>query len=124
MMDITYFDTATFYKVSKGGYGNHLITGSDDVACLFLQNKGFNHTSNQDFINADAICYPDPESDFLINNNYNLQGMYFLAPNCLSTSDNWYLITSVTINRDILIENQIGNIELTLKKTAKIDLVS
>lgn len=126
MIDISYFDTVTFYKVSGGGYSSSkVVESSDDVACLFLQNTGFNRTSNQEAINSDAICYPDPENTFLIANHYRLEGMYVLAPMfSVDDVDGWYKVESVTINKDILLENKVGNIVLGLKKTAKLSLVS
>lgn len=126
MIDISYYDTVTFYKVTSGGYGaNKLIESSDDVSCLFLQNTGFGHSNNQDFIDADAICYPDPESLFITVNYFRLEGMYVLAPMFDAGDDNgWYKVTAVTVNKDILLENQVGNIELALKKTARLRLVS
>jgi len=126
MIDINYYDTVTLYKVTTGGYGGtKIVSSSDDVACLFLQNTGFNHSTNQDFINSDAICYPDPENSFLIDNHYRLEGMYILAPMFdADDDDGWYKITAVTVNKNILLENKVGNIELALKKTAKLNLVS
>ena len=125
MIDINYYDTVTFYKVTSNGYGSKLIESSDDVACLFLQNTGFGHSNNQDFINADAICYPDPENIFLVDNHFRLEGMYVLAPMFdANNDDGWYKITAVTVNKDILLQNMVGNIELALKKTAKLNLVS
>ena len=125
-MDLTYFDTATFYKVSSGGYGNSKsVQSSDEVPCLFLQNTGFNNTNHQESVNSDAICYPDPQSEFLLDNNYRLEGMYVLAPLFDASDDQgWYKIVSVTVNKDILLENQVGNIVLGLKKTAKLNLIS
>lgn len=125
-MDLTYFDIATFYKVNSNGYGNtKSVSSSDDVPCLFLQNTGFNNSNHQEIINSDAICYPDPQNSFLLTNNYRLEGMYILAP-FFNASDNkgWYKIVSVTINKDILLENQVGNIVLGLKKTTKLNLIS
>lgn len=123
---ISYLDTVTFYKVYSGGYGaSKLVESSGEVNCLFSQSTGYGHSNNQDFINSDAICYPDPENQFLIDNNYRLEGMYILAP--FFDVDNeygWYKVTKVTVNRDLLIENKVGNIELALKKTSKLGMVS
>jgi len=126
MIDISYFDTVTIYKVSSGGYSNSkVVESSDDVACLFLQNTGFNRNNHQEAVSSDAICYPDPENTFLINNHYRLEGMYVLAPFFnADDEDGWYKVESVTINKDILLENKVGNIVLGLKKTAKLNLVS
>ncbi len=125
MIDIDYYDVVTFYKVGNGGYGNKMLLSSDDVACLFLQNTGLIHATNADNITADAVCYPDPKSSFLGDNNYRLEGMYVLAPfHDVNDDDAWYKVESVNINKDILINNLVGNIELTLKKTSKLNLIS
>ena len=126
MKKICYLDTVTFYKVYSGGYGSSkLVETSGDVNCLFIQNTGYGHSTNQDYINSDAVCYPDPENAFLINNHYRLEGMYILAPFFdVSNEYGWYKVTSVNVNRDLLIMDKVGNIELTLKKTAKLPMVS
>ena len=126
MKQIAYLDTVTFYKVYSNGYGpSKLVETSGEVNCLFLQGTGYGHSNNQDYITADAICYPDPQSAFLLTNNYRLEGMYVLAPFFdISNDYGWYKVTSVVVNKDILIHNLVGNIELTLKKTAKLPMVS
>lgn len=126
MKKICYLDTVTFYKVYSGGYGaSKLVETSGEVDCLFSQSTGYGHSSNQDYIDSDAICYPNPQNAFLLANNYRLEGMYVLAPFFdVSNEYGWYKVTKVTINKDLLIENKVGNIELELKKTSKLDMVS
>lgn len=124
-MDLNYCDTATFYKVEGNGYNKKIVTSSSEVACLFSQSVGYGHSNNQDFADSDSICYPDPCNAFILANKLRLEGMYVLAPLFdASDDDGWYKITSVTVNKDLLLQNQVGNIELALKKTKKLDLVS
>lgn len=125
-MICNYQDEATFYKVIPGSYGNKkIVTEAESVALMFLQNTGFLHSQSQDVINANAAAFIDPENDFVKNNYIRLEGMYvaislFGAPHEIS----WFKVTSVTINRDILLTNQIDNVQIELKKTTALPGVS
>jgi hypothetical protein len=118
---IRYNGTVDFYRVTSTGYANKKI--SVETACvdaLFLSNIGFTHGSSQDAINSDALVYPDPEDDFILDNMNKMQGLFVLAPFCdVSDEDNWYKVTSVVINRHHLLDNSIDNIECQLKKTRR-----
>ncbi len=91
------------------------------VAVTFIQNTQFSRSNFQDAIDSDAICYPDFNNDFIVANFNRLEGIYVLQPLYGSGDDqSWYKITSVTINRDHLLNNQIDNIVSALKKTRPI----
>ena len=126
MTRLTYLDEATFVKVTTTGYGNNKVVQDQEVVpVIFLQSTGFAHVNNQDAITADAICYPDPENAFIIENANRLEGMYLLAPFFDGSNDEgWYKIESVSVNRDHLLTNTIDNIQCLLKKTRKISNVS
>lgn len=125
-MMIPYHDTATFVRVESTGYGNDKIAvGQDDVAVTFLQNTGFSHGQFRDGITSDAICYPDPDSEFIANNGNRLEGMYVLAPMFdVDNDQGWYKITSVNVNRDHLLGNRVDNIECLLTKSVRVPNVS
>lgn len=126
MIDLCYQDTATFVKTASNEYGNDkVVLSQDEVGVIFLQNTQFSRSNYQEAVDADAICYPDPNSDFIVDNFNRLEGMYILAP-LFGAADttSWYKVTDVTINRDHILDNEIDNIELRLKKTRPIPGVS
>lgn len=125
-MLLTYKDTATFIRVTSTGYrGSKLAVEQAQVPVIFLQNTGFINSNYQENYDADAICYPDPLDIFIDANHNRLEGLYILAPLFgINDDDAWYKVTEVRVNRDHLLGNQIDNIELLLKKTAKIAGVS
>lgn len=125
-MELTYNETITIYKVSSSGYrGSKQLVDSADVACIFAQGTGFSHQNNQENVDADAVVYVDFEDEFITENANRLEGMYVLANIFDGTnSKSWFKIDSVAINRDHLINNQIDNIELRLKKTASLPGIS
>lgn len=114
-----YQDTATFYKVASGSYSNSkTVVSSSSVSCVFLQNTQLGRSRFQDSIESDAVCYPDPENSWIVSNYNRLEGMYILAPLYGSgDSVSWYKVVSATVNRDHLLDNEIDNIELRLKKS-------
>lgn len=121
-----YQDTVTIIEVAADGYGDDkTITDQADINCVFLQNTGQIRTNNQDLIDADAVCYPDPDATFVSERSNRLEGLYILSPLFdASGESSWYKITNVTVNRDHLLGNTIDNIELALKKTRPIPGVS
>lgn len=125
-MKLIYNDCATFVEVQSQGYSkNKLPKMYDNVPVIFIQNTGMNRTNFQDGITADAICFADPDNEFIKSKHYRLEGLYVLDPLFdISEDEAWYKIEGVTINRDHLLENEIDNIELRLKKTKKIPNVS
>lgn len=125
-MELNYPDTATFVKVTAGTYrGSRVVSEQDAVPVIFVQNTGLNQSNFQDTINSDAICWPDPTNEFIVDNFNRLEGMFILAPLFdVDDDDGWYRVESVTVNRDHLISNQIDNIECRLKKTSRIAGVS
>lgn len=126
MIELYYPDTATFVKVSSGGYSNSkTMESQDDVPVIFIQNTIFERANYQDATDSDATCFPDPTNDFVVNNHNRLEGMYILAPLFDASDDEgWYKIERVTVNRDHLLENEIDNIELSLRKARPIAGVS
>lgn len=119
-------DNSTFVVVTSTEYGNQkTVTEQHSVKCTFLQNTGFNHSNNQDLLEADAILYPDHKNEFVINNHNRLEGMYVVvSPYGADADESWYKITSVRVNRDHLLKNKIDNIELTLIEVQALEGVS
>lgn len=126
MIELNYQDSATFVKVSASGYSNNKVVESQDcVPVIFIQDTSYVRSGFQDGTDADAICYPDPFDEFVLENNYRLEGFYILAP-LFDASDEqgWYKVTKVTVNRDHLLGNVVDNVELQLKKTKPVPGVS
>lgn len=125
-MFLPYKDTATFYKVTSDEYGRKkLVTETENVSVIFLQGIKIVQSGNQETIDADAVCYPDPEDSFVVNNHNRLEGMFIKAPLFgVDDDDAWYRVESATVNRDHLLTNTIDNILLILKKSAKLLNVS
>lgn len=121
-MRLNYQDTSTFYKTVSGRYANNRTVSSlATVPIIWLQNTGYSHSNNQDIKDSDAICFPDPENEFIVSNAYRLEGLYILAPMFGVDDDNaWFRVESVEINRDHLLRNQIDNVQLFLKKVSKL----
>jgi len=123
---LKYKDTATFVVVESGDYkGSKVTTEQHDVKCIFLQAVDLISSEFQEIRNADAIIYPSPRDEFILDNYYRLEGMYVVMP-LFGASDSvaWYRITNVTVNRDHLLNNKTDNIECLLKKVDAIATVS
>lgn len=118
---IRYNGTVTFYRVESNGYSNSKISvGYWCVDALFLSNIGFAQGNNQEATTSDALVYPNPEDEFILDNMNKLEGLYVLAPFCdVEDEDNWYKVTRAVINRKHLLDNDIDNIECSLKKTRR-----
>jgi hypothetical protein len=121
---LTYPDLVSFYKVTTTGYrGSKVILAEAGVNCFFLQNTGFSEGNFQEQTDSDAVCYPDPENSFIKEYKNRLEGMYIVTNiTDEDQSQNWYKIISVSVNRDHLLENEIDNIECTLKKVSEIEI--
>jgi len=126
MSDLVYNDTATFVEVRSNGYASSKVKYQQfDCAVIFVQSTNFRHANNQDQIDADAICYPDPSNSFIQALANRLEGLYILMPLFGASDDqSWYKVTRATVNRDHLLTNTIDNIELLLKKSENIPGVS
>lgn len=125
-MKLKYPDTATFVKVTSDGYGNTKSSQQQvDIPVIFVQNTQKSRFNHQDAVEADALCWPDFQHAYIQENYNRLEGMYILQP-LYGAGDaiSWYQIIDVTINRDHLLNNQIDNIELRLKKCQPIPGVS
>lgn len=118
---MNYNEKITLVETITNAYGNNqVVTEYDDVCAIFLAGTGFVHNRFSDSATSDAVCYIDPQTDFLKEKSYRIEGWYILAPVfAAEDSESWYKITRVTINRDHLLGNTIDNVELQLKKTIK-----
>lgn len=125
-MKLPYSDTVTIVSITTTGYGDEKVVNSyDDVTGTFLQGVGYSRNASQEVRNADAVFYPNPTEDFVVNNYMRLEGMYIIANFFGGSDDNaWYRITSCVVNRDHLLDNEIDNIECGLKKVTAIPGVS
>lgn len=123
---LEYPDTATFVVAASGAYANDkMMSEQFEVNVVFVQNLQFRRTNFQDQIDADAICYPDIENEFIVSHFNRLEGMYVMmslygAPETIS----WFKVSQVVVNRDHLLNNEIDNIELRLKKANPVPGVS
>lgn len=123
---IEYQDSVTILKAASSGYrGSKDVSEYKVVPAIFIQSTGFIQAGFQENIDADAICFPDPESQFVLDNFNRLEGMYLIAEIFgVDEDDAWYKIIDVTVNRDHLLENEIDNVQLNLKKTEPIPGIS
>lgn len=125
---INYQDTITIVTVEadSDGYANDKdVTQQVDIPVIFIQSTEFVRNGFQENIDADAICYPDPNTPFVAENADRLEGMYIIAPLYGADAvDSWYKVETCTVNRDHLLTNSVDNIELLLKKTEAIPGVS
>lgn len=121
-----YQDTITIYEVAPGAYSNNkTVVSSASVPAVFIQNTQLNRSRYQDSVDSDATCYVDPLNSFVSGKFNRLEGMYVLAPLFGSgDSQSWYKVIDVTVNRDHLLDNEIDNIELRLKKSDPLPGVS
>lgn len=123
---LEYPDTATFVLAQSGVYGNNkTMLEQFAVDVIFVQNLQFRRFGYQDQIDADALCFPDITNEFVMEHANRLEGMYVLMP-LYGAADNisWFKVTQVIVNRDHLLNNEIDNIELRLKKASPIPGVS
>lgn len=123
---LNYPDTLEFYEVKSSGYrGTKEVVEFADVPCIFIQGTGLQSQNSQDNIDADAICYPKIDHEFITERANRLEGIYVHAILFDGESaKSWYKIESVVVNRDHLLNNEIDNIECRLKKTSPLPQVS
>lgn len=118
-----YRDTATIVVVSSGAYADKkTVTSQNDVSVIFLQDTGYIRNNSQEAIDSDATCYVDPDDAFVLENFNRLEGMYVVVD--LYGEDVWYKVTKSIVNRHHLLNKEIDNIQLLLKKTTEITGVS
>jgi len=126
-VELDYKDTVQLVKVkrSSDGYATEVIDELVDVNALFLANTGWVHGQNQSGVTSDAQVYLDPENDFVLDNYNRLEGMLLIYNKFgEDEGDAWYRIESVIVGEDKLLDNQIDNIQCSLKKTTEINYVS
>lgn len=125
-MIIPYRDEVRLVKAASGSYAN--TKSASEVATVMsvlLLGVNFSRINGQDMRDSDGVLYVDPENSFVISNNYRLEGFYVYAPMFGSDiNESWFKITSVTINRDHLLNNEIDNVQCSLQKATPIPLVS
>lgn len=125
-LKLDYPDTATFVEAKSTGYsGSKVMFQQFDCPVIFIQSTDFVHSGHQDNIDADAICFPDINNEFIRALANRLEGLYILMPLFGGADDrSWYKVTRATVNRDHLLTNSIDNIELELKKAEPVPGVS
>lgn len=124
---LDYPDTATFIEAtSSAGYANKkTVANQFDCSVIFIQSIDFIHNNFQDNLDADAVCFPDPTNTDILATFNRLEGVYVLmALFGADAARSWFKITKVTVNRDHLLNNEIDNIHLLLKKTEPIPGIS
>lgn len=123
---MNYPDIATFVEVESSGYANaKVMLQQFDVNVMFVQSTNLIHANQRDGIDADALCYPDFENEFIVALANRLEGLYVKIPLFNSAeSISWFKISKCTISRDHLLSNSIDNIELQLKKCEPVPGVS
>lgn len=118
---INYHDSALLLKIKSSGYkGKNEIVDQDDVPGIFVDSSGLSQANFQDGINADAVFYADPESEFMIKYNYEVNGFSLMLPSYDGLGERWYMVTQVTVNKNHLLGDEIDNVELRLKKSSPV----
>ena len=123
-MRLSYKDTIILIDPVITSSGSEKIGRQETVSCLLGPVTGFGHGSNQDFIDADYICYIDPEHFFVRQVANRLEGMLVITDLGEASADAWYRVQSVNVGRRNLTCNDIDNVQLALKKTVPIGYVS
>ena len=122
---IDYKDTINIVETSIDEYSTESIKSNNEVKALFSSTTGWSHSSNQDSIISDAHVYIDPKNAFVVSSLNRLEGMLVIAsPFGGNTRDSWYRIIGVKVGQDKLLDNNIDNIRLDLKKSTEIYSVS
>lgn len=121
---LTYTDGLYICDPVLDEYGSEKIGRVEGVNCLFVSRKQFQHSSNRDEIDSDAVAYLDPSDDFLIEKDYQIQGMLVATGYGNDLGDKWYRIVNVHIAEDKLLNDEIEHIKIFLKKTTEIGYVS
>lgn len=124
---IDYKDTIQLIKpvLKTDGYGTEAISSIETVSCLFIENTRWSHSQNQAAIESDAECYVDPTDDFVVENEYRLEGFLVIAnPFNGSEDEAWYRVITTRVGQDKLLSNTVDNVLLFLKKTVRIPYVS
>lgn len=116
---ICYKDQGTFVTVEPDVYSNtKSVQEQVVVEGDFFQDTTFLHSNHQDVVGADAAFFADPTNEWIISKHYRLEGMYFVEP--LFDGDpaeSWYKVIKVTVNRGILLCNDVDTVQILLKKT-------
>lgn len=112
-------------RLAADGYSTEVIDEVADCDALFVENTGYQRSSNQAAINSSASVYLDPNNAFVLANYDRLEGMYLIADLLGgSAAQGWYKITSVNVGQDKLLTNSIDNVECQLKKSTEIQYAS
>lgn len=118
---LNYPDTITLMRTEPSNYGgDEDVVEEEEVSCIFLQSTGWTQGAQRREITSDAVAYVDPSNQFVLDNANRLEGMLVLAELFgVTRADAWFRVIDVTVNRDHLLNNQIDNIELALKKSSR-----
>jgi len=113
-------DTCIIAQASTDGYGDRTLETLTETDCLFNHSNGYGHANNVDYPSSDANVYFDIENEAVINEGYNLKGMYVMC-NSLggSEDDSWYRIVDVQIGQRKLLTNEVDNVHAFLTKVVK-----
>lgn len=118
---LDYKDSAKIVDPQYNVYGSESVGEEVNIKCLFIQNTGWSHSSNNSNIDSNASAYLDISSDFVVKNANRLEGMLLIANQFgFEDEESWYRIISVNVNQDKLLCNKIDNIYVSLKKTERI----
>lgn len=124
-LGLDYIDTVQLVQPVIDAYGAEKIGRIETVKCLFISKTGSSHSANEDNIDSDASLYIDTSNQFVLENCNRLEEYLIISSMFGSqTGDSWYKIINVSIGVDKLLNNEIDNIKLSLKKTVGIQYVS
>ena len=123
-MRLNYKDSVILVDPVITGFGAEKIGRQETVNCLLTPVRGFSQGGYQQVIDADMVCYLDPNNSFVQEVSNRLEGMLVITNLGDSQSDAWYRIDSVSVGESKLLDNSLDNIQVNLKKSTAIANVS
>jgi hypothetical protein len=120
--ELSYNETVTIFNPTSDNYGKDVLGNGTALKCVFEQTTGFQHGGHQDSIVGVSRIYLDPNSNFVIDNGYRLEGMIVkINPFGADAASQYFRIISVTAGRDVLQNNKVRHVECELSKTNDFD---
>ena len=115
---ICFKDIVKLATTDVDGYGDQSVDYLTDLECLFLQSTGDSFADHREEITSDAHAYIDFNNPAVSALGYRLEGMFIIAqPFGTSESESWYKIIRVVVGQRKLLNNQVDNVHIFLKKT-------
>jgi len=105
-------------------YGSEKIGRQETVKANVGQVTGYTQADNSASITSDSIAYLDPTNSYVLEMVERLEGMLLITSFGETQADAWYRIETVNVGKRGLLNNQLDNVQVNLKKTTPIVGVS